>query len=963
MLKANIESEEGRSKAEVERLQASIESYKSLLQEAAAFKEQAERQIMNLTNDCKEYQEKISALEKENLGLASAHGTASHELNGKLQELISEYSEQSRVLVLLREEKSRMDVDIQLLKEELSDLKGSNMSLQNEVAKHVSSYKLAVKEHSERVRKMQEVIASKFEDERSLAETQRSEREQFELRIQSLMSTHTSELERYSSDLQSSRQLCASLQGMLDEQSISAANSKAEVALLQSDLSEVAAQVEELEATLVSERERGERERNEMRSQLSSLEGEVLELHGSVETLTLQRVELTSRLETLSKQAEDAAATRGQVEAELERAKTDWSMQREVYAEETSKLQRLLEEREDEAERLKSQAARLEEASVELKARVSVLEDENGGLSSQVQLASEEVLSLTSRNAALESDMHIKSLEYDTGLRELREEVAASQADIERMQAIAEELRARAEKSEREREDLQIQLEAAIQAENATTASLASVREDVNVMSLALTSLLNKHKSIMSDHLADITLSELERKSLQSILDEVHRMSDNSGDLQENMNVVAAYIDMLSRELTTLRDQVKQRVAEDLSEELHAKQLNEMALLHDKTVAELQVTIKELEFELQSSKSKENSIVLELKDITSQYQKAAEELDRTREELSEIQLSYTRMQAEIESSSAYLSREGSVASLRDPMGLSVKSFPSISEAADSTKPAKSTENEKVHLAVPPSQIMLSPAPRTTPQPARSPNKVGRRFRAVDDREESEITLPFRNASVIDLNLAQEVEGKTEDSSSVPSLQHPHKAAGTLNLLSTIIRPRTRMMVMCDMSSTMANGGRIKAQRKCVYALANASIENNSLLALAYWNSKLHWVQSDGEPEPRLWRRGEEILMGFKALESVTPEGGHDMRNALESAIRSLPDATDIVVICHGITWPFEPLAVSASTHIVTNWMAFRRRNPGMKFHFIALGSSADKKGLQRMAKDGDGCFVVIAPPR
>lgn len=66
-----------------------------------------------------------------------------------------------------------------------------------------------------------------------------------------------------------------------------------------------------------------------------------------------------------------------------------------------------------------------------------------------------------------------------------------------------------------------------------------------------------------------------------------------------------------------------------------------------------------------------------------------------------------------------------------------------------------------------------------------------------------------------------------------------------------------------------------------------------------------------------------------------------------------------MVICHGITWPFEPLAVSVSTHIVTNWMAFRRRNKSIKFHFIALGSSADKKSLQRMAKDGDGCFVII----
>jgi hypothetical protein len=106
---------------------------------------------------------------------------------------------------------------------------------------------------------------------------------------------------------------------------------------------------------------------------------------------------------------------------------------------------------------------------------------------------------------------------------------------------------------------------------------------------------------------------------------------------------------------------------------------------------------------------------------------------------------------------------------------------------------------------------------------------------------------------------------------------------TLNLLASIIKPKTKMILLCDKSSTMIHGGRIKAQRRCVYSIANASIENNSALVLSYWNSKLHWVSSVSSSNDHhvAWQRGEEILSSFRTLETVQPEGGHDMRNALE----------------------------------------------------------------------------------
>lgn len=942
-------------------LEAHIEYEKSLLHESASYRDNAERRIEELTMECNSFQKRVEELEVEKDDMMMTNKFSIDDLSNKYRELEREYAEQSCNLHRLVEEKSRTEQEMHVLKDELSELIQANRTLQYEVTKQVNSYKLTVKEHHEKVRKMQEIINTKFEKEKSSAEEQRSEKEILEQKIYSILSTHNSEIERYSRDLQISKDFSASLQELLDDQSIATANAKAEVALLQSNLSESSAQIDALESELLAEKAKGKKEGQEFQAHLSRLEDDVRELLNSVEDLTNQRMRLTSQLEILENQSKEATAMRRNAEAELDALKEEWRIQRETYLHETNRLQMLLEEKDGDANSLKAQAFRIEELSIELNARVVELESENGNLNEQVRLTSNHLASLSARNDALEGEIERKSHEYSMNLQELRNEVTASQADIERMKEITEELRVRAEKSEREKEELQAQLDNALQAESAVSATLASVREDVNKMNLALTSLLNRQRDIMADHLADDTiLSELNGESLQSMLDEVHRLSDSSNGLQENMNIAASYTDMLSKELSSLRYQIRQKIVEDSSEERYNKQLKEMSTLHEKTVTELHAAIKELEFELHSTKSRENSIAVELKAITTQYYKTAEQLDRTREELTDIQLNYSRIQAEVESN-AFLSRDGSVASIKDPTTTSsVKDFPDISEAADRAKLGTLAELP-VSLAAPPSQ-MLSPI-SNAPQLAKSPNKLGRRFRAVDDREESEITLPFRNASVIDFNINQEIEGKTEDSSSVPSLQVPHKTTGTLNLLSMIIKPRTKMLIMCDMSSTMANGGRIKAQRKCVYSLANASIENNSFLALTYWNSKLHWVQAECEVVTKHWRRGEEILVGFKALEMVTPEGGHDMRNALENAIRTLPDATDIVVVCHGITWPFEPLAVSASTHIVTNWMAFRRRNPGMKFHFIALGSSADKKGLQRMAKDGDGCFVVIAPPR
>jgi hypothetical protein len=40
----------------------------------------------------------------------------------------------------------------------------------------------------------------------------------------------------------------------------------------------------------------------------------------------------------------------------------------------------------------------------------------------------------------------------------------------------------------------------------------------------------------------------------------------------------------------------------------------------------------------------------------------------------------------------------------------------------------------------------------------------------------------------------------------------------------------------------------------------------------------------------------------------------------------------------------------------SDWLAFRRRYPKVRFHFVALGGAADRRNLYKMAKEGNGAY-------
>lgn len=110
------------------------------------------------------------------------------------------------------------------------------------------------------------------------------------------------------------------------------------------------------------------------------------------------------------------------------------------------------------------------------------------------------------------------------------------------------------------------------------------------------------------------------------------------------------------------------------------------------------------------------------------------------------------------------------------------------------------------------------------------------------------------------------------------------------------------------------------------------------------------------------------------ISDLVAEGYTDMRYALEEALRTYPQASDIYVICDGDISPFcleggkvpkeeVPRPASAECHAVkqpyfnTNFVAFRKRYPKQRFHFVALGDDADSKSLQQMAVIGGGNFL------
>mmetsp|Transcript_15205 Transcript_15205/g.49535 ORF Transcript_15205/g.49535 Transcript_15205/m.49535 type:complete len:100 (+) Transcript_15205:1764-2063(+) len=87
-----------------------------------------------------------------------------------------------------------------------------------------------------------------------------------------------------------------------------------------------------------------------------------------------------------------------------------------------------------------------------------------------------------------------------------------------------------------------------------------------------------------------------------------------------------------------------------------------------------------------------------------------------------------------------------------------------------------------------------------------------------------------------------------------------------------------------------------------------------------------------------------------------------MRLAVEDAMRTFHDATDVFVlgdgdvtpfVCHGGTTVSRP-DDNPDYFPDTNWPAYRARFPNTRFHFIAFGQDADRRRMQQMTAIGGG---------
>ena len=302
-------------------------------------------------------------------------------------------------------------------------------------------------------------------------------------------------------------------------------------------------------------------------------------------------------------------------------------------------------------------------------------------------------------------------------------------------------------------------------------------------------------------------------------------------------------------------------------------------------VMELKSAVLALEAELQAARTSEESLKTELLCISNDFA-------RTKEDLAEVESQYSRLIEEI--SVAGDGETGSIPAkfpATQRIG-SVKQFPVISGAEEEVRTARESRS-----------LPISPLSTATSNSllAKSPNKLSRQLRTLP----RDSTLSKTGDSSGKESESLEAKRRSEESLTLSSFSFASVSkhgSFPITALTTLIRARAKMLLLCDMSATMGTGGRIKAQRKCVYTIMQTCIEQNCCFALGTWNSRVSWLEnsSQGMVEGHgWWRRGDEVLNDFKALDAVEPEGGHDMRASLEAAIRAYPDTTDLVVICHG----------------------------------------------------------------
>lgn len=852
------------------RLEAFLEAQKGSVDEMVASKKEADEKAESLGTELAELKQRIRSLESERDSLMAATALSSEEYVQVKDSLQSEVDSKVRAVEEAHSVKAQAESEVDVLKLELGKLQSKNSLLKSELSKQVVAYKTAAKEHQDFVANLNDSLGNETVSRRALEvdlDEKQKEVRALQQRIEELLGKHALEMEGGSAQAES-------FEAALANQSEVAARAMEDAASLQEKLDTVTRHVRELEESLEFEVSKKELEKASLSEQLALNETKISEFLLSIDALSAEKSELEGRLqEDGSASAEEISSLRGSIE--------------QLTANNDS-LHRHIESVQAECETLKIEGAdALAALRLTVEEKLALVEEMEELRKSQSDAFGGEVASLTLRNDALEAELADKTELYQRSISELKDDIRSSQKDIEDLQEASALLREQASQSEAQMEALMSKIEVARQEKAELECAYDSAKHDASVLQNAMGALVDRHKQVVEEHMSDITLSDLERKSMQSILDDVQKIFD-SDNPTEMILTMASFTESLSKELINLKHQLK---PSDEGIERKMLDIQEVMSSHQDTIHELKRKMGSLESELQLTKKNESTLLLELQDVASRYDNASMRLLDTSRAL-------TDAQDELATYQSHFSRIGDESVMMHSRDVSmssssIKLFPDVSNIlSDLETPVKSSSapEDLKHLpAISPLTASISLN--------QSPNKLARRIRAIVEREESEITMPFHDASIMNLIPSPVKSGEETTVTSLnPSVAR--SSAFPINLLASIIKPKTKLLILCDMSATMANGDRVKAQRKCVYSIANSSIENNSSLALSYWNSKLHWVVGEGEEPPYLgWRQGEQILTGFKALEAVPPEGGHDMRNALEVLLRSKAIGSLLIVSC------------------------------------------------------------------
>ncbi len=130
-------------------------------------------------------------------------------------------------------------------------------------------------------------------------------------------------------------------------------------------------------------------------------------------------------------------------------------------------------------------------------------------------------------------------------------------------------------------------------------------------------------------------------------------------------------------------------------------------------------------------------------------------------------------------------------------------------------------------------------------------------------------------------------------------------------------------------------------------------------AVALWSDETKWLTPGNQKKPSWLSTDSDVSSIMNRLKAIRPDGGNDLRECLNEALRDLPDCTDVVIFCDDSVIPFSPIKIQPQMFAVNNWVAFRNRFPKKNFHFIATNNNADKNEMRTMAREGQGYFFVL----